>query len=72
MLHIEVDEARCDGFGFCEQAAPEVFGLDGDCEGGGAGAVLLPGTPDEQATTAETDVRACPVAALGVSRTPSL
>lgn len=64
MVHIEVDEARCDGFGFCEQAAPEVFGLDDD----GYVSVRLPEVPDELAAKAEAATRACPVAALRVRR----
>lgn len=64
MLHIDVDEDRCDGFGFCEQAAPEVFGLDDD----GVVAVLLPEVPDGLAAKAEAATRACPVAALRVRR----
>ncbi|MFD2687518.1 ferredoxin [Streptomyces phyllanthi] len=62
MVHIEVDEARCDGFGFCEQAAPEVFGLDDD----GVVTVLLPEIPAELAARTEAATRACPVAALRI------
>ncbi|MFF9780587.1 ferredoxin [Streptomyces sp. NPDC013978] len=64
MVHIEVDEGRCDGFGFCEQAAPEVFGLDDD----GVVTVLLDGIPDTLAEHAEAATRACPVAALRTVR----
>ncbi|MEU9267123.1 ferredoxin [Streptomyces sp. NPDC048251] len=64
MVHIEVDEGRCDGFGFCEQAAPEVFGLDDD----GVVTVLLDEIPDELAEKAEAATRACPVAALKAAR----
>lgn len=64
MTHIEVDESRCDGFGFCEQAAPEVFGLDDD----GLVTVRLARIPDELADKAEAATRACPVAALKVTR----
>jgi len=27
---VEFEEARCDGFGFCEEVAPEVFRIDED------------------------------------------
>ncbi|MFC4504697.1 MULTISPECIES: ferredoxin [Streptomyces] len=64
MTHIEVDESRCDGFGFCEQAAPDVFGLDDD----GLVTVRLPRIPDELTDKAEAATRACPVAALRVVR----
>jgi ferredoxin len=64
MVHIEVDESRCDGFGFCEQAAPEVFGLDDD----GFVTVLLDDIPDALAEKAEAAARACPVAALRTGR----
>lgn len=56
-----MDESRCDGFGFCEQAAPEVFGLDDD----GVVTVLSDEIPDELAEKAVAATRACPaVAAL--------
>ncbi|WP_411152573.1 ferredoxin [Streptomyces sp. A30] len=64
MVHIEVDESRCDGFGFCEQAAPEVFGLDDD----GVVTILVAEVPDELAEKAEAASRACPVAALRIDR----
>ncbi|MFE9645105.1 ferredoxin [Streptomyces sp. NPDC006365] len=64
MVHIEVDESRCDGFGFCEQAAPEVFGLDDD----GVVTVLLDDIPAELTDKAEAAARACPVAALRTGR----
>lgn len=64
MVHIEADESRCDGFGFCEQAAPEVFGLNDD----GVVTVLVAEVPDELAEKAEAATRACPVAALRIGR----
>jgi ferredoxin len=62
MTHIEVDQARCDGFGFCEQAAPELFALDDD----GFVTVRLVDIPAELAAKAEAATRACPVAALRI------
>lgn len=63
-MRIEVDQARCDGFGFCEQAAPEVFRLDDEGE---AQVLADPVGADLQAK-AEEAARACPVAALRVRR----
>ncbi|GHE62514.1 ferredoxin [Streptomyces capitiformicae] len=51
---------RCDGFGCCEQAAPEVFGLDED----GVVTVLLDDIPEALAERAEAATHPCPVAAL--------
>jgi ferredoxin len=48
----------------CEQAAPEVFGLDDD----GFVTVLLDDIPDALAEKAEAATRACPVAALRTGR----
>jgi ferredoxin len=64
MLRIEVDETRCDGFGLCQQAAPEVVELDED----GFVSVVLAEVPGELAAKAEAAVRSCPVGALRISR----
>ncbi len=57
---LEVDRVRCEGYGFCEQTAPEVIHLDEDDE---------PVVDVEEITRAlralaDAAVRACPVAAL--------
>jgi ferredoxin len=61
-MRVAVDAGRCDGFGYCEQQAPEVFRLDDD----GEVVVLLADVPAEYADRAEAATRACPVAALKV------
>lgn len=64
MIHVEVDAARCDGFGYCEQQAPEVFRLDDE----GTVTVLRADIPPELAARVEGATRACPVAALRLTR----
>ena len=59
-MRIEVDRERCDGFGFCEQAAPELVQLDDE----GEPEVLTDAVLAELAGKAEAAARACPVAAL--------
>ena len=58
-MTIQVDRGKCEGFGFCEEAAPDVFELDDE------GYVVL---KDPSAVEARRDVvsaiRACPVGAL--------
>jgi ferredoxin len=61
-MRLTVDRQRCEGYGFCEQAAPSLIRLDD------AGEVELP--MDElrpsDAAGAEAATRACPVGALRV------
>lgn len=61
-MKVEFDEPRCDGFGFCEEVAPEVFRMDDD----GNLEVLMTEIPDELAEKVQAATRACPVAALKV------
>jgi ferredoxin len=61
-MRIEVDRERCDGFGFCEQAVPELIRLDDE----GEPEILADAVPAELAGKAEAAARACPVAALRV------
>ena len=64
MIQVEVDAARCDGFGYCEQQAPEVFRLDDE----GTVTLLRHDIPAELAGRVEGATRACPVAALRLIR----
>jgi ferredoxin len=64
MIQVQVDAARCDGFGYCEQQAPEVFQLDDE----GTVVALLSDIPEELAGKVEGATRACPVAALRLVR----
>ncbi|WP_020499261.1 ferredoxin [Sciscionella marina] len=57
---IEVDRDRCEGFGFCEQAAPSVFELDEN----GELHVLVSEVPSADEPAATTAIHLCPVAAL--------
>ncbi|WP_067180116.1 ferredoxin [Microtetraspora niveoalba] len=59
-MRIIVDEARCEGYGFCAEAAPHLLELDdeGDLK------VLSEEVASGDAAQAEAAVRVCPVAAL--------
>ncbi|WP_405728468.1 ferredoxin [Streptomyces sp. NBC_01537] len=61
---LSVDRQRCEGYGMCEQAAPELVHLDEDDE------LVIHAVEISAAhmPTADSAVRACPVAALTMSR----
>lgn len=59
-MRIAVDTARCEGFGFCEQAAPTLIALDDD----GYAVVTVDVVDEADIAKAETAIRSCPVAAL--------
>jgi ferredoxin len=59
-MRVDVDRARCEGHGMCEDAAPEIFHLDDD----GELEILLEEIPEHLQRKAEAAVRVCPVAAL--------
>lgn len=61
-MKIQLNESRCEGYGFCEETAPELFHLDvdGDLE------LLKPEISEAERERAEAAARACPVAALTV------
>lgn len=59
-MRVTVDTSRCDGFGYCEQRAPEVFRLDDE----GELSVLATEVGDDLADAVTAAARACPVAAL--------
>lgn len=61
-MRIDVDRARCEGHGVCEESAPEVYRLDDD----GEPVILVDPIPPELARKAEAGARLCPVAALRV------
>lgn len=65
-MRIDLDRARCEGHGLCEEAAPELMHLDDD------GELVLDreevSDGDAAATTqANAAVRVCPVAALRIA-----
>lgn len=59
-MRIDVDRNRCEGYGFCEEAAPELFALDDD----GELLVKLVEVPADLGDKARAATRACPVAAI--------
>lgn len=61
-MRVEVDRARCEGHGVCEELAPELYQLDDD----GELVILLDPVPAELARKAEAGARLCPVAALRI------
>ena len=62
-VRLLVDRGRCEGYGMCEQAAPELIQLSDDDEPVIAEELLSA----EHKGPAEGAVRACPVAALRIS-----
>jgi ferredoxin len=59
-VRIDVNEPRCEGYGFCQEKAPELLALDPD----GFVTVLADHVGESQADAARRAVRCCPVAAL--------
>lgn len=67
MSYIELDRARCEGHGMCEQIAPSIYRLD---EEGELEILVDSPLPDELVQLAEAGARVCPVAALRVIDNP--
>jgi len=63
-MRIEVDLSRCQGYGNCVLAAPDLFDLD-DASGTALVLVERPGAGREDA--AREAARACPVQAIALS-----
>lgn len=61
-MKMTIDRARCEGYGFCEQAAPGVLRLDDE----GEPEILLAELPADELAAAESATRVCPVAALTI------
>jgi len=59
-MRLELDTARCEGFGFCAEAAPELIRIDDD----GQVVLLHPVLGPIELEQARAAARACPVAAL--------
>lgn len=65
MTSVHVDREKCEGFGFCEQAAPDVFHLDDD------GVLSIEQSAlAGSAQTVTAALRVCPVAALRIVDEP--
>lgn len=62
-VEIEINRVTCEGHGLCEQAAPQVYGLDDEGQ-----AVLKQPVDDVLLPAAEAGARVCPVAAIGIRR----
>lgn len=60
VVKISVDERRCEGYGFCEERAPELLELDDE----GQLSILRADLAAAEVDTARAAVRSCPVAAL--------
>jgi ferredoxin len=63
MLKIELDRDRCEGYGLCEDSAPELFAVDDE----GVLELLQETVPTDLREKAKRAVEACPVAALGLA-----
>jgi ferredoxin len=61
-MRLTIDRQRCEGYGFCEQAAPSLIRLDDD----GEVELLSDELRPSDAASAEAATRACPVAAVRV------
>ncbi|WP_433368020.1 ferredoxin [Streptosporangium sp. CA-115845] len=59
-IRIVLDQSRCEGYGFCAEAAPDLLELDDE----GELTVLVEQVAPEAVDRAEAAVRVCPVAAL--------
>ena len=63
-MRINVDRARCEGHGVCEETAPQVYRLDDE----GELEILVDPVPASQEASAESGARLCPVSALSISK----
>ena len=63
-MRLSVQKGRCEGYGLCEQAAPNVYRLPDD----GDVTLLHSEVPDELKTDAAVGARACPVAAIMIDQ----
>ncbi len=62
MTYVHVDRGKCEGFGFCEEAAPGIFQLDDD------GVLTIDQSAAAAAASTVTGaLRVCPVAALSAT-----
>lgn len=59
-MKLEVDRARCDGFGLCAEAAPDLVQHDGE------GYPVVVVLSEDERKRAEVAVDACPVAAMQI------
>lgn len=64
---LQVDRARCEGFGLCQETAPELVHLDEE----GNLVIDRPEIPDSLEASARAAVGACPVMALRMTSKPA-
>jgi ferredoxin len=65
-MRVDIDRARCEGYGVCVQSAPEVFALDVD----GDPVILRPEVAGDVARDALLAEQSCPMQAVRLSRRP--
>jgi len=65
-IKIHLNRDRCEGYGFCEEKAPNLVALDDD----GELTVLVDEIDDTRLGSAQQAVRSCPVAALSLIESP--
>jgi len=59
-MPISINRDKCEGYGMCAQAAPELIALDDE----GDPHIGDPGLEHTDTTTAQNAARACPIAAV--------
>jgi ferredoxin len=64
-MRINIDTTRCEGFGMCEEVAPDLFKLDEDGNLHVREGVL----PTDLESRAAAGARVCPVGALKITAT---
>lgn len=62
-MRLSVDQVRCEGFGYCENEAPDLLHLDDE----GDLVVDVEVLDSAQSVRAQAAARVCPVAALSVA-----
>lgn len=59
---VKADRSRCQGYGNCTLAAPQIFGVDDQ----GLVTVLRENVSADDVTDAQAAIRSCPVAAISL------
>ncbi|WP_104177538.1 ferredoxin [Cryobacterium sp. Y50] len=63
MIDVTIDLSRCQGYGNCVSAAPEVFDINDE----GHAFLLMSDIGEERLTEVQAAVKVCPVAAISVA-----
>lgn len=64
MIKVEIDLSRCQGYGNCVTAAPDVFDIDDE---GQAFLLVEESMPDEELARMKAAAAVCPVTAITVN-----